>query len=232
MERRLSAVLAADMVCFSMLMEDDEVDTFQRQMALCVKLINPLFETFHERIVKEMGDGILVKFPRVVDAVQCTLAILRVRVDRKSHIQSEQRIQYRTGINLGDIVIDSDDNFGNGVYIAARLEQMAESGEICISGMVYDQFKSKDRIGYISLGEMEVKNISQTVRVYEVLTDLEGAKKVTGNKPSPVKLKNRPTPFKTSPQLLCSHLITYLAARKRSILPMAWQKRLLLTCRS
>ena len=151
MERRLSAILAADMVGFSRLMEADEVGTLRRQKAHRAELIDPLFEKYHGRIVKEMGDGILVEFPSVVEAVQCAVTIQQDMVDRESHIQNEQRIQYRIGINLGDIVIDGDDIFGNGVNIAARLEQMPEPGGICISGMVYDQLKSKDRAGYVSL---------------------------------------------------------------------------------
>ena len=171
MERRLSAILAADMVGYSRLMEVDEIGTLQRQKLHRSHLIDPNFNKFHGRIVKEMGDGILVEFPSVVEAVQCSVAIQRGIVEREVDISQDRQIQYRIGINLGDIVIEDSDIFGDGVNIAARLEQMAEPGGICISGTAYDQLKSKVEVGYESLGDVRVKNIQQAIRAYKVLTE-------------------------------------------------------------
>ncbi len=171
MERRLSAIFAADMVGFSRLMEADEVGTLQRQKVHRLELFDPTLEKYHGRIVKEMGDGILVEFPSVVEAVQCAVNIQREMTARETDASDNRRIQYRIGINLGDIIIESDDIFGDGVNVAARLEQMAEPGGICISGTTFDHLKSKVEVGYESLGEVQIKNIKQAVRVYRVLID-------------------------------------------------------------
>ncbi len=171
MERRLSAIFAADMVGYSRLMEADEIGTIQRQKTHRVEFIDLKFKEFHGRIVKEMGDGILVEFPSVVEAVQCAVAIQREMVNREAGVSENRRIVYRIGINLGDIVIEGDDIFGDGVNIAARLEQIAEPGGICISGTAYDQLKSNVKVGYEALGEVQIKNIQQPVRAYRVLTD-------------------------------------------------------------
>ncbi len=175
MERRLSAIFAADMVGFSRLMEADEVGTLQRQVVHRAELIDPGFKEYHGRIVKEMGDGILVEFPSAVEAVQCAVIIQRGMADREASVSSEKRIQYRIGINLGDIIIEGDDIFGDGVNVAARLEQMAEPGGICISGTTFDHLKSKVEVGYESLGDVRIRNIRQAVRAYRVLTDPDQA---------------------------------------------------------
>jgi adenylate cyclase len=164
MERRLSAIFAADMVGYSRLMESDEIGTLERQKVHRIELFDPTLEKYHGRIVKEMGDGVLVEFPSVVEAVQCAVTIQREMTVREADVTDERRIQYRIGINLGDIVIEDDDIFGDGVNIAARLEQLAEPGGICISGTTYDQLKSKIKVGYESLGEVQVKNIRQAIR--------------------------------------------------------------------
>ena len=153
MERRLSAILAADMVGYSRLMEADEVGTLERQKIHRGELIDPAFEASHGRIVKEMGDGILVEFPSVVEAVQCAVAIQRAMAEREAEVAEDRRIQYRIGINLGDIVVEGDDIYGDGVNIAARLEGLAEPGGVCISGTAYDQLKAKVDVGYAELGE-------------------------------------------------------------------------------
>jgi adenylate cyclase len=182
MERRLSAIFAADMVGYSRLMEADEIGTLQRQKTHRSELINPTFEEYHGRIVKEMGDGILVEFPSVVEAVQCAVTIQQEMIDREADVSDDLHIQYRIGVNLGDIVIEGDDIFGDGVNIAARLEQMAESGGICISGTAYDHLKSKVEVGYEFLGEVQVKNIKQAVRAYRVLTDPDQVGVTVGEK--------------------------------------------------
>ncbi len=161
MERRLSAILAADMVGHSRLMEADEIGVLKRQKVLRSELIDPAFTEFRGRIVKEMGDGVLVEFPSVVQAVQCAVVIQRAMVDRGASHLPDQRIQYRIGINLGDIVIENDDIFGDGVNIAARLEQLAEPGGVCISGTAYDHLKSTVDVGYEALGDVQVKKSEQ-----------------------------------------------------------------------
>ena len=183
MERRLSAILAADMVGFSRLMEADEVGTLERQKTHRAELIDPEFEKYRGRIVKEMGDGVLVEFPSVVEAVQCAVIIQREMSVREANVVDEQRIQYRIGgINLGDIIIENDDIFGDGVNVAARLEQLADPGGVCISGTAYDHLKSKVEVGYESLGDVPVKNIKQAVRVYRVLTDPDRVGETIGEK--------------------------------------------------
>ena len=170
MGRRLSAIFAADMVGYSRLMEADEVGTLARQKIHRRELIDPALAEFHGRLVKEMGDGILVEFPSVVDAVQCAVAIQRAMPEREANVTQDRRIAYRIGINLGDIIVEDDDIYGDGVNIAARLEQLAEPGGICISGTAYDQMRATVEVGYESLGEQRVKNIERPIRAYKVLT--------------------------------------------------------------
>lgn len=169
MERRLSAILAADMVGYSRLMEAEEIGTIERQKIHRRELIDPSFEKFHGRIVKEMGDGVLVEFPSAVEAVQCAVEIQRAMPERESDVPEDRKIIYRIGINLGDIIIEDEDVFGSGVNIASRLEQLAKPGGICISGTTYDHLKAQVEAGYEALGEVHVKNIEQPVRAYRVL---------------------------------------------------------------
>ncbi len=153
MERRLSAVLAADMVGYSRLMEADEAGTIARQKAHRKELIDPQFAEHKGRIVKTTGDGMLVEFPSVVDAVACAVSIQRAMADREADIPAEQRIRYRVGINLGDIVIDGDDILGDGVNVAARLEGLAEPGEICIPRKVMHEVRTKLDVGFEFTGD-------------------------------------------------------------------------------
>ena len=136
-ERRLAAILAADMVGYSRLIGTDEEGTIARQKAYRAELIDPLIATHGGRIVKTMGDGLLVEFHSVVDAVKCAIALQQAMADRDDEAPPEARIQYRIGINLGDIVIDGGDILGDGVNVAARLEGLAPAGGICISGSAY-----------------------------------------------------------------------------------------------
>ena len=184
MERRLSAIFVADMVGYSRLIEVDEMGTLARQKVHRRELIDPAFKKFRGRIVKEMGDGILVEFSSVVEAVKCAVAIQCEMAVREADIAEERQIKYRVGVNLGDVVIDDDDLFGDGVNIAARLEQAAEPGGICISGTVYDQLKSNVDVGYEALGELKVKNIQNPVRAFKVLTDPNYAGKIIEKKRS------------------------------------------------
>jgi adenylate cyclase len=182
-QRRLAAIFAGDMVGYSRLMEADERGTIARQKTHRAELIDPKIIEHHGRIVKTTGDGILVEFASVVDAVECAVAIQRAMVDREEDVPEDRRIQYRVGINLGDIVIAEDDIFGDGVNIAARLEGLAEPGGVCISGTAYEHLKAKVGVGYADLGMQQVKNIETPVRVYRVLLEPEAAGQTIGERP-------------------------------------------------
>jgi TolB-like protein/class 3 adenylate cyclase len=171
MDRRLSAIFAADMVGYSRLMEADEIGTIQRQNAHRKEILDPVFEEYNGRIVKEMGDGLLVEFSSAIEAVQCAARIQRTIPTLEAGVPNSRQIQYRIGINLGDIIAEGDDIFGDGVNVAARLEQLADPGGICISGTVYDQMRNSVEVGYESLGEVQFKNIERPVRVYKVLLE-------------------------------------------------------------
>jgi class 3 adenylate cyclase len=166
--RRLAAILAADMVGYSRLMGADEVGTIARQKALHAEAIDPAIAEHGGRIFKTTGDGLLVEFPSVVDAVTCAIAVQAGIAGHDTGLPEARRIRYRIGINLGDIVIEGDDILGDGVNVAARLEALAEAGGICISGDVYRQVRNKIDIGFEDLGEQRVKNIAEPVRTYRV----------------------------------------------------------------
>lgn len=174
-QRRLAAILAADMVGYSRLMGADEEGTIERQKERRAELMDPIIASHGGRIVKTMGDGLLVEFPSVVDAVKCAVEVQQAMSEREADVAEDRRIQYRIGINLGDIVIDGDDILGDGVNIAARLEGLAESGGICISGTVFDQVKSKLDAGFEDLGPQVVKNIADPVRAYRVTSTINSA---------------------------------------------------------
>ena len=174
-QRRLAAILAADMVGYSRLMEADERGTIARQRVHREEAIDPRITEFGGRIVKTTGDGLLVEFPSVVDATECAVALQRAMTAREADMPEGRRIRYRIGINLGDIVADGDDMLGDGVNVAARLEALATPGGICVSGPVYDQVRNKIDVAFDDLGERKVKNIETPVRVYAVRTDGIGA---------------------------------------------------------
>ena len=173
-ERRLAAILAADMVGYSRLVGNDERGTIARQKAHRTGLIDPKIAEHHGRIVKTTGDGFLAEFASVVDAIECAIAIQQAMADREAGEPEERRIQYRMGINLGDIVIDGEDILGDGVNVAARLEGLAEPNGICLSRAARDQVRDKLDLALEDLGEIEVKNIARPVRVFRVLTDERG----------------------------------------------------------
>jgi class 3 adenylate cyclase len=165
-ERRLAAILASDVVGYSRLMGADEEGTLETLKAHRRELVDPKIRESHGRIVKTTGDGMLVEFPSVVDAVRCAVEIQRAMVDRNAETAEDQRITFRIGVNLGDIIVDGGDIYGDGVNIAARLEALAEPGGICISRVVRDQTRDKLSYPFEDLGEHSVKNIARPVRVY------------------------------------------------------------------
>src|ERR1051325_2762653 len=169
-ERRLAAILAADVAGYSRLMEADEEGTLAAWKALLRELVDPKIKEHRGRIVKRTGDGALVEFASVIDAVRCAVEIQRDMAERNAGIAAERRIEFRMGINLGDIIIDEGDIFGDGVNVAARLEALAEPGGICVSRVVRDQVRDKLDFAFDDKGEQQVKNIARPVRVYRVET--------------------------------------------------------------
>ena len=176
MKRHLRAILAADIVGFSRLMEQDEAGIIARQQLHFDTVINPKLEGLDGRIVKLMGDGILLEFGSVVDAVTYAVAIQKALQHVEQGRAQNQRLEYRMGINMGDVFYADGDILGDGVNIAARLEQMADPGGICISGTVFDLLKSNVQVGYEPLGEISVKNIQQPVRAYRIVPQGQIAK--------------------------------------------------------
>ena len=171
-ERRLITVLAADVVSYSRLMAADEEGTLSRLKAHRKELIEPKTSKFHGRVVKLMGDGILMEFLSVVDAVNFAADVQHSMIARNADIPDDQRIRYRIGINIGDIIVDGDDIYGDGVNLAARLERLAEPGGICLSQDVYNQVEKKVPLTFRALGEHVVKNIERPIKVYKVeITD-------------------------------------------------------------
>jgi adenylate cyclase len=175
-ERRLAAVVAADMVGYSRLMEVDEAGTLARLKTHRIELIDPAITKNRGRIIKTTGDGMLVEFQSVVDAVVCAAEIQRRMARRNADVPPARWIQFRIGINLGDVIVEEGDIFGDGVNIAARLETLAEPGGICVSGAVYDQIGSRlEDIVFEDLGEKQVKNIARPIRVFRVRLEQDGS---------------------------------------------------------
>jgi TolB-like protein/class 3 adenylate cyclase len=166
--RRLAAILAADVAGYSRLMGADEEGTLERLKALRRELLDPTIAEHHGRIVKTTGDGLLVEFASVVDAVRCAAAVQQAMPERDKGVDAENRIELRIGVNLGDIILDDGDIFGDGVNIAARLEALAEPGGICLGGSAHEQVRDKLDLAYEDMGEQQVKNIARPVRVYRV----------------------------------------------------------------
>ena len=164
--RRLAAILAADVAGYSRLMGADEEGTLERLKTHRRELIDPKIAEHHGRIVKTTGDGLLAEFSSVVDAVRCAAEVQRGMLDRETKVPDEQRIRFRIGINLGDVIADGDDIFDDGVNVVARLEALAEPGGICVSGVVHDQIRDKLPYRFADRGEQSVKNITRPVRVY------------------------------------------------------------------
>ena len=167
--RKLAAILAADVVGYSRLAGSDEDRTLARLRALRSDLIDPTIAVHHGRVVKRTGDGTLVEFRSVVDAVRCAIEVQNGMVERNAGLPPERRIEFRIGIHLGDVVEESDgDLMGDGVNIAARLEGIAEPNGICLSGAAYEQVRDKLKEEFVDLGDKELKNIARPVRAYRL----------------------------------------------------------------
>jgi len=164
--RRLAAILAADVAGYSRLMGADEERTHERLKAHFGELVDPKIHQHRGRVVKNTGDGLLAEFPSVVDAVRCAAEIQRAMLGRETDIVEQRRIKFRIGVNLGDIIVDGGNIFGDGVNVAARLEGLGEPGGICISRVVRDQIRDKLSYSFEDMGEQSVKNIARSLRVY------------------------------------------------------------------
>ena len=171
MDRKLAAILAADVVGYSALMERDEKGTHERLTAGRKELFEPEIARHHGRVFKLMGDGMLAEFGWVVDAVECAVSLQRGLAERNANVPEDQRIQVRIGINLGEVIVEGDDRYGEGVNIAARLEQLADPGGICVSGKVAKEVEKKLAFGFEPMGEQQVKNIAEPVQAFRVRLD-------------------------------------------------------------
>jgi adenylate cyclase len=187
MARRLAAILAADVVGYSRLMAADEAGTHARLKALRQDFIEPKIAEHHGRVAKLMGDGALVEFASVVDALECAAAIQNGIAERQAELPEDRRIVFRIGINIGDVIIEGEDIYGDGVNVAARLEALAEAGEICVSRTVYNHAKAKVAFGFEPMGEHRVKNIPEPVTVYRVITEPQPMARVLGLKHPPMR---------------------------------------------
>src|ERR1700680_5106796 len=165
-ERRLAAILAADVAGYSRLMGADEEGTHERLKAHLRQLIDPKIREHRGHTVKNTGDGMLAEFASVVDSVRCAAEVQRGMIDREPEVTDDRRIRFRIGVNLGDVIAEGGDIFGDGVNVAVRLEALAEPGGICISRTVRDQIRDKLPYPLDDMGEQNVKNIARPVRAY------------------------------------------------------------------
>jgi adenylate cyclase len=195
--RRLTAILAADVAGYSRLMGADEEGPHERVKAHLGQLVNPKIKEHRGRIVKNTGDGLLAKFSSVVDAVRCAAEVQRGMIDREPEVPDEQRIRFRIGVNLGDVIVEEHDIFGDGVNVAARLEALAEPGGVLVSNTVYEHVRDRLPFAFDDLGEQQVKNIARPVRVYRV-RDIRGGHQT----PAAPALPTLPLPDKPSVAVL------------------------------
>jgi adenylate cyclase len=186
MERRLSAILAADVVGYSRLMGDDEAGTLERLKSLRKDIVQPSIRERKGRVVKLMGDGLLAEFPSVVEAVQCAVEIQERVTGRETDAVADQRIRLRIGVNLGDIIVEGSDIYGDGVNVAARLEGLAEPDGICISGAAFDAVDGKLELAFEDMGEQEVKNIARPIRVWRWVEAATAGTMATASEPLPL----------------------------------------------
>jgi adenylate cyclase len=189
--RRLAAILAADVAGYSRLMGADEEGTLERLKALRRELIDPKIAEHHGRIVKTTGDGVLVEFASVVDAVRCAVAVQQAMPEHNTGVGADSRIELRIGINLGDVIVEGDDLYGDGVNIAARIEALADAGGVFVSNTVHDQVRDRLPYAFEDLGEQQVKNIARPVRIYRVRE--AAADTPSAPEPPPLPLSDKPS---------------------------------------
>jgi len=166
--RRLAAILAADVAGYSRLIGQDEEGTLNRLRSIRAEIIDPKLAGHRGRLVKTTGDGLLVEFGSVVDALRCATEVQQAMASRNSGVVEAQRVEFRIGINVGDVVVEDGDIFGDGVNVAARLEGLAEPGGICVSARVQEDAVGRLDLSFDDLGQQELKNIARPIRVYRV----------------------------------------------------------------
>ena len=193
MERRLAAILAADMVGYSRQVRADEEGTIAALKTLRAIIIDPKIGEHNGRIVKLMGDGMLAEFASVVDAVRAAVETQQAVAEYNSSLTEDKRIEFRVGINLGDVIIDGDDIQGDGVNVAARLEGLAEPGGICISGSVHEQVRDRMDSKFEDMGEQEVKNIDRPVPAWRWIADAALAEGISSKMDEPLPLPDKPS---------------------------------------
>jgi len=192
LERRLAAILAADVVGYTRLMGEDEAGTLRRLTELRQEILEPLINEHHGRVVKLMGDGLLVEFASVVNALTCAVAWQNGVAERETAADEDKRFKFRIGINLGDVIVEGGDIHGDGVNIAARLESLADPGGICLSGDAYRQAKGKVEVDFEDLGERDLKNVAEPVRVYRIADDSSGTASAAPAR-EPLALPDKPS---------------------------------------
>src|SRR5262249_29557859 len=193
-QRRLAAIMAADVVGYSRLLEQDEAGTLAALKKRRKEILVPLVAEHDGRIVKVMGDGVLVEFSSAVNAVRCAVALQKDTAN--ADLAEDRRVHLRIGVNLGDLVVEGGDLYGDGVIFAVRLQSMADSGGICISGSVHEQVGSKLPLSFEDLGPCEVKNIAKPVRVFRVKAEGDaGRPRATKLQPRQAKLSMAVLPF-------------------------------------
>ena len=188
--RRLAAILAADVAGYSRLIGADEGGTLQALKAIRAELIDPTLVAHNGRLVTTTGDGLLVEFSSVVDALRCATEIQAAMAERNTTVAAGKRIEFRIGINMGDIVVEDGDIFGDGVNVAARLEGLAEAGGICVSARVQEDAAGKLDLAFEDLGEQQLKNIARPVMVFKVAT---GAVSATAQDTPALPLPDKPS---------------------------------------
>jgi adenylate cyclase len=213
--RRLAAILAADVASYSRLMGADEEGTLAALKGHRRELIDPLVAQHQGRVVKTTGDGLLIEFASIVDAVRCAVVMQQGMEDRNANVNESQRIRFRVGINVGDVIVEDDDIFGDGVNVAARLEALAQPGEICVSATVREHVGEKLPIGFVDLGEHSVKNIARPVHVYRIETRVE-PKNVPLDEPAHAMLA-----LPERPSIAVLPFTTWAATSNRTISPTA-----------
>ncbi len=201
LQRRLAAIMAADVVGYTRLMDRDEAGTLARLKALRRDLFDPRTEAYGGRIFKNTGDGALAEFSSATDAVQCALDIQKELASRNESLPEVDRIVLRVGISLGDVIVEADDLYGNGVNVATRMEALAEPGSICVSANVYEHVASAIDAAFEDLGEQEVKNLPRPVRCYRLspistanaVTPAETGEPPTSGTSQPLALPDKPS---------------------------------------
>jgi adenylate cyclase len=195
--RRLAAILAADVAGYSRLIGADEGGTLQALKAIRAELIDPTIAAHNGRLVKTTGDGLLVEFGSVVDALRCATEVQAGMAERNTAVPNNKRIEYRIGINMGDVAVEDGDIFGDGVNVAARLEGLAVPGGICVSARVQEDVAGKLDLTFDDLGEQALKNIARPVRAYTIAT---GAGSATAPETPALAVPDKPSHHRYAPR--------------------------------